>query len=81
MQKETQQVAGLTSHLTQELGMAEYIGSELYNSIKTNTKEQLLNKKRYIEMSIEYWEDRSNSEHLRFFNDALVHLNERVSKL
>ena len=24
--------------------MAEYIGSELYNSIKTNTKEQLLNK-------------------------------------
>ena len=81
MTKETQQADGLTSHLTQELGVAEYIGSELYNSIKTNTKEQLLNKKRYIEVAITYWEDRSNSEHLRFFNDALVHLNERVSKL
>ena len=61
--------------------MAEYIGSELYNSIKTNTKEQLLNKKRYIEMSIEYWNNKSRSEHFKFFNDALVHLNERVSKL
>lgn len=61
--------------------MAEYIGSELYNSIKTNTKEQLLNKKRYIEVAITYWVDRNNSEHLIFFNDALAHLNERVSKL
>ena len=65
----------------QELGMAEYIGSELYNSIKTNAKEQLLNKKRYIEMSIEYWNNKGHSEHFKFFNDALVHLNERVSKL
>ena len=36
--------------------MAEYIGSELYNSIKTNTKEQLLNKRNWIgsEISEEY---------------------------
>ena len=80
LKKETQQVAGLTSHLTQELGMAEYIGSELYNSIKTNTKEQLFNL-HYIEMSIEYWNNKGRSEHFKFFNDALVHLNERVSKL
>jgi hypothetical protein len=72
---------GVLSHLTQELGMAEYIGSELYNSIKTNTKEHLLNKKRYIKMSIEYWNNKGSSEHFKFFNDALVHLNERVSKL
>ena len=45
--------------------MAEYIGSELYNSIKTNTKEHLLNKKRYIELAITYWEDRNNSEHAK----------------
>ncbi len=61
--------------------MAEYIGSELYDSIKTGKKEHLLNKKRYIEMSIEYWNNKGSSEHFKFFNDALVHLNERVSKL
>ena len=35
----------------------------------------------YIEMSIEYWNNKGRSEHFKFFNDALVHLNERVSKL
>jgi len=80
MPKSAMQAWGVIA-LTQELGMAEYIGSELYNSIKTNTKEHLLNKKRYIKMSIEYWNNKGSSEHFKFFNDALVHLNERVSKL
>lgn len=59
----------------------EYIGSEAYKSVMGATLRQLIIRRKYTVMAIDYWAELKDTEQVRFFRDELKLIDERMSKL
>lgn len=58
--------------------LTAYVNSECFKSTNLAYIEALLNKKPIVEIAIRYWEKKNDLLQIRFFEDALEHINQRI---
>ena len=59
----------------------DYQGSYAENSVKYETLEELMNRRRYAEMAVDFHREEGNQLPLKFFSDQLKHINKRIKHL